>query len=94
MKIRITSTPDGGAPKEIRDKWVGLVLPVDHENNEQLADLATLARTQRTGGYAVRWKDAMKALDYDTRQWWEENLGGSFSVLVFQTSCCELVQEG
>jgi hypothetical protein len=89
--IRITSRPEGGAPVEIRDKWVGLVLPVDSESNDVLlADVRTHQKVNRVGGYEVRWEDAMQALDDESRAWWEENVFG-FSVLIFQPSCCEEV---
>ncbi len=89
--IRITSRPEGGAPEHIRDAWIGLTMPAT-ENESRLADVVTLQAVRRTGGYAVKWEDAMQALSNkpEAREWWEGKTG-LFSILVFSTCCCEIV---
>lgn len=97
VKIRIVCRPDGGAPEDIRDQWIGLVMPA-RTTNSPLADVTTLKRvTDRVGGYAVSWKAAMDALEEKspfTRQWWEGlNAVHHFPELIFTRDCCEVVSE-
>lgn len=92
--IRITSRPDGEAPPHIRDKWIGLDLPLAYESNEQLAGVVSKKKVDRVGGYAVRWSDAMRILGAkhpDARDWWEKSMGGAFPVLIFGKECCEVI---
>jgi len=88
--ICITSRPEGGAPEEIRDKWVGLVLPVEKEYSGSLGDVLTHEKIRTGDGYEIRWEDAMEALDVETRKWWEENVFG-ISSLIFLKNCCFVV---
>jgi hypothetical protein len=93
--IRITSRPHGGAPAEIRDKWIGLVLPCLGETDEPLADVLTLRRVDRIGGYSIHWADAMRVLGEnhpEARKWWETNVP-PFSRLIFDKDCCEVVAD-
>lgn len=88
--IRITSRPEGGAPPEIRDKWIGLTLPVVQDYEGALADVTTHQKVDRRNGWEVTWDDAMQALgeaDPAARAWWEEHIVG-FSTLVFRKDCC------
>lgn len=95
LKIRIISRPDGGAPEDIRDQWIGLVMPA-RTTDSHLADVITLKRvTDRIGGYAVSWEAAMDALgekNPSTRKWWEGlNAGNRFAELIFTRDCCEVI---
>jgi hypothetical protein len=96
-RIRITDTPQGDAPEEIRRAWIGLELP--------LADGQTAARTlevtgvlsddSRTAtGYAVTGHTAVKLLESHApaaADWWRENaphvLVNNYQ-LVFHTDVC------
>ena len=97
--IRIKSRPAGGAPTEIRDKWIGLVLPVIEKTDALLADVVTgKLITSRTGGYEILWEDAMNALAQKSpkaKGWWEENVGARFHfpTLIFDEDCCEIVPD-
>ncbi|TSC91672.1 MAG: hypothetical protein CEN92_223 [Candidatus Berkelbacteria bacterium Licking1014_96] len=53
MRIRIISTPAGGAPPEIREQWVGVELPVDE------ADMISAGLQQAFG---------IEGIDAGTRQ--------------------------
>jgi hypothetical protein len=89
--ILFTSTPPGGAPWEIRQKWVGLILPFFNKNAEVLPDVVTGEETSRTGGYSVSWADAMDALEKVSPEtaawWWDSAIAGCN--LVFDESCCQ-----
>jgi hypothetical protein len=88
--ILITSRPGGGAPEEIRDKWVGLILPVNHDYSGIITDVRTHRVVGETDGYAVRWEDAMKALDDEARAWWEFHVI-PLPNLIFPENCCEVI---
>ena len=97
--IRIKSRPAGNAPAEIRDKWIGLVLPVVEKTTSLLADVMTGQMvTNRTGGYEILWGNAMEALasrNPETKEWWEKNVGARFHfpTLIFDEDCCEVVPD-
>ncbi len=92
MNIRIISRPDGEAPKHIRDKWIGLVLPADPDAEPVLPVAGVISRkfAGNVRGYVVSWEDAMAALDEDSRKWWHNNVI-HFSRLIFDAACCEIV---
>ena len=95
--VRITSRPGGEAPEAIRDKWVGLVLPVDTRSDGMyLSGVVTGKNLPPQGnGYAVRWPDAMNILGRshpEAREWWERN-SLPCEGLVFFESCCEVVPD-
>lgn len=89
--IKITSTPPGGAPEEVRKAWVGLTLKVDQRNESQLADVLTGRKVNRKGGWAVKWEDAMLVLavrNIEAAEWWAENVVPMD--LIFTDDCCEV----
>ena len=95
LKIRIISRPSGGAPENIRDRWIGLVMPAE-ATNSLLADVVTHKLvTDRVGGYAVPWDAAMDALgkkDPSARMWWEGlNADHRRKTLIFAYDCCEVI---
>jgi hypothetical protein len=106
QKIRIVSTPPGGAPEWVRKEWVGLELPV--------ADLTTFERAsgrilnvspdrppENEGGYPVRFDEAIPILREKSRKsreaaiWWcqwEEDQPSTFQgILVFKKEVCQLI---
>jgi hypothetical protein len=89
--IRITSRPEGAAPEAIRDKWIGLVLPVQNRAVGPRADVVSHTQVERRDGYVVRWYDAMRILAEkhpDARDWWERS-----TTLTFEDSCCEVARD-
>ena len=90
ISIRITSRPGGEAPEGIRDKWIGLTLPVDNEYSGKIRNVISGSFAGFTNGYAVRWEDAMQALDEETRAWWSHNVC-HLPRLIFSGDCCEVV---
>jgi hypothetical protein len=92
--IRISSRPAGDAPEAIRDKWIGLVMPVQKEATEPVG-LPGRPKSERRVGYEVRWEDAMRVLGQkhpDAREWWKRNAKGS-ATLVFEDSCCKVAKD-
>lgn len=99
--IRITNTPPGEAPEEIRRAWVGSVLHV-HPNAPGLrrsvgAGVLTGESANLTEGY---WVDAAVAVATlatfrpDAAAWWRTNASHLLApggCLVFPAEVCELV---
>lgn len=95
--IEITSRPAGDAPAEIRDKWIGAVLPVHHRNTGPVANVIGGEKINMTSGYVVIWADAMHALGSrhpEARRWWEQNVASALvPVLIFDEDCCKVVPD-
>jgi hypothetical protein len=83
--FRPTATPQGGAPLEIREQWIGTPLPVraprPAEGPESYIGIDVVDRTVRhpiPDGVAVAPLDAIAALDYfgqcDAASWWRQML--------------------
>lgn len=88
-KIRIIATPPGEAPQWVREKWVGLELPVaDVSRTYATSGVKTdqsffsrlmrilLLRTARVTGYAVNVRAAVEILDKSdpmAASWWRLN---------------------
>jgi hypothetical protein len=78
--IRITSTPPGEAPPNIREAWVGLKLPLapKTEQGEKLTAMGVLSGKQGcTIGYAVEGRAALERLaarSPEAAAWWRENV--------------------
>jgi hypothetical protein len=79
--FQVTSTPAGGAPEEVREAWVGVLLPVRRPRPVEGPE-AHVARDVRDrqvklikDGVAVAPDDAVKSLRLfgraDAAQWWE-----------------------
>ncbi len=95
MKIRITGTPPGFAPEEIRAQWVGVEIPIDGAAvNESLSMPGKWSGSENSDGYTVATEDAIAALKQagkdEAAAFWQEvrNLG---SVLRFKKDVCELL---
>ena len=92
--IRITRRPHGEAPPEVRDQWIGLVLPSIGKAGGENIGLLSGRAAPVSGGYRVRWEDAMKILGSrspETREWWETHVNPI--VLTFDDQCCEVLPD-
>jgi hypothetical protein len=72
------------------------LLPVEGEYTGALADVLSRQKVDRRGGYAVTWANAMRVLGEkhpDAKKWWEQNVGGMMSTLIFTKECGEIVIE-
>jgi hypothetical protein len=93
--MRIISRPPGDAPPEIRDKWIGLALPVVDHYSGPTGSVITRRLANNGGGFVVKWEDAMAILGQkhpDARAWWESHVPDS-PVLVFRKSCAEIIPD-
>ena len=100
VRIRITATPPGEAPEEVRRAWVGLELPLAPGETapRPMAVVGVLsAEGESTLGYAVTGKTAVDLLashDPAAADWWRESaphvLAGGYQ-LVFPTEVCERI---
>lgn len=99
MKIRIIETPSGEAPENIREQWVGLVLPVDTfvdlRIGVQESMLGGPPEPENIDGFPVKIEDAVNALKEAGRLkaalWFENNFFGRDAThLIFGKSFCEL----
>lgn len=81
--FRVTTTPEGGAPREVRDAWIGVPLPVRHALpveapasfiGRDVADRSIVRHV--ADGVAVDRDDAVAALRLFGRDeaaaWWSE----------------------
>lgn len=91
--IRIIAIPPGQAPEEVRQEWVGLVIPLAPQETGgfQMGVLGGAAKN--VGGYQVLSRDAFDLLLAKSTFaycWFVEN-GFFGSHLVFAREVCELL---
>lgn len=98
-RIKIISTPPGQAPLWVREKWVGLVLPVA-ENDDGVGSLQVGVRggrAQNLGGYEIETQKAIELLEEispNAALWWKNNMNLEIIPrLVFRREVCEVVKE-
>ena len=101
-EIRIIGVPPGEAPLEIRQQWVGLILPLAGGEPcawqlQTMGVLTGILEEDETIGYAVDFSEAVTALAEKSpaaARWWEENVSHLFEedgVLVFHKDVCQLL---
>lgn len=93
--VRIIRTPIGAAPLEIRQKWVGLSLPLAHPTTVKATVAGVLTHCPETGdGYLVNAEAAVKILSATSpsaASWWRENYLRKVprgTNLLFDATCC------
>jgi len=95
-KIKIRSMPDGFAPANIRDQWVGVEIPLMTFNTieEEKKVRAQFPPGPNTGGWLVRREDAVAALQAAGREqaaaFWD-NFYPLGPVLMFHTSVADII---
>ena len=97
MRIKIKKTPPGFAPEEIREQWVGLILPcIGKEDPHTSVDPLFRTGTENIGGYQVATADAIKALEdaklFDALKFWSVRLFGAID-LTFKADICEVLDD-
>lgn len=91
--IKIVSVPPGQAPEEVREKWVGVIIPLPEQVTGGFQMGVQGGTSDNTVGYQVSTEEALRLL-YEKSpaavQWFLENavLG---TRLVFANQVCELV---
>ncbi len=97
QKIRVISPPRGSDPPEIRQEWVGLVLPTLDPGDPYEASLPGLPRPRQ--GFAVALDAAMPILERDRpqaaaywREYWSQvPANAGLRRFAFNPSSCEVV---
>lgn len=92
---RVISCPPGEAPENVREAWVGLVLPVEGLHEDLVYGvLSDQVSNSICKGYRVTWNDAMTALgrkNVSARAWWITHV--SPRTLIFPAECMELIAD-
>jgi hypothetical protein len=84
MEIEIVGIPDGEAPLEIREQWVGLVLPVTSGVCREPRGVVTGKVLDYYDGYRVKDTVAIDILYNKSReagQWWKDNYLSKYVLL-------------
>lgn len=94
-KIRITKIPPGQAPDWVRERWVGLELPiVKVSRGVKMGVMGGKAENPR--GYAVKTRTAIEILKQNSPEaakWWEESFFATLAGhLIFKADVCELIE--
>lgn len=95
--VKIIATPPGIAPKEIRDAWVGLVLPVvGREDGEMIAARKLQGFLSDNVGYVVSGPKALEILREKSEWawwWWVRHFSRLLTegVLAFEETVCQEV---
>lgn len=96
-KIKIIAVPPGQAPLEIREKWVGLVLPIA-ENVPKIGVETGIfgGEPENTGGYKVKTEAAISELEIyspNAAAWWRQYVDlRRMPWLVFKREVCEEIK--
>lgn len=96
--IKITSTPAGQAPLEVRQQWVGLKLPLKEariDTRRQVGVLEGAPSSANLDGYPVDAARAVEILETkspEAASWWRTNVPiDMMPTFVFGKQFCELV---
>ncbi len=99
-KIEITAVPDGEAPLEIREQWVGLILPVVAITESIGMGVVTKSDTDSNPAYMVLQEYAISALSKKSdkaARWWKKHgfpqQGEYFGFKVSQTKVIGILKE-
>lgn len=92
VRIKIVKTPKGGAPKWVRNKWIGIELETD-THHLPTRDFVTGQASGQVGGYEILADKAIEALEQispDAATWFREFFPiGSVKHFVFDADCAE-----
>ena len=93
--IKILTTPPGQAPVWVRDKWVGLSIPLLVHPRRNLKQTGVLGGAPNNiNGYVVSAKTAIACLEQvapDAARWWQHHLLDiDSSELVFDRNVCQI----
>ena len=98
--IKIIATPPGQAPKEIREKWVGVSITLYEPPKKEETVVQTGTQggpAENMDGYVVATQEAFLELAKKhpkAAEWWEANLNPLFAPrLCFKKEVCELIPD-
>jgi len=95
-KIKIIAVPPGQAPLWVRQKWVGMTLPVVENLPADTVEMGVLGgKPENSGGYPVETVVAIQGLEKKSLKaanWWKSHVNPAcMPWLSFQRAVCELV---
>src|ERR1700722_5396861 len=95
--IVIVSVPPGQAPLWVREKWVGLSIPICHKPSQGQTQRGVLGGTPTNGnGYSVSAAEAIERLYHvapDAADWWKSHLPAIPDCeLVFSKDICQIAE--
>lgn len=97
IEIKIIAVPEGEAPLEIRQQWVGMTLLATGKTSPDFVGavgvLSGKPESYPTGGYYIRTPVALQMLEQkspEAAEWWRTNLANSV-YLIFSCAVCEVV---
>lgn len=96
VQIKIIAVPPGQAPLEVRQQWVGMILPVVEELPSDTVEMGVLGgKPENSGGYPVETTVAIQELEKkspEAANWWKSHVNPAWMPwLSFQRAVCELV---
>lgn len=91
-RVKITSTPEGEAPREIREKWIGLKL----NGAVYKPGMITGEAPKSSPGFITLIKTALQSLAYHNKEaykWWLnwQDKHPDSDAFLFESSCYEVV---
>ena len=92
--LEITATPPGQAPEWVREKWIGLEIPLNQQQQGLLTIGVLGGHPQNSGGYQVDGKVAIELLEKkspEAANWWRRNAPFVLSsLLIFKKEVCKV----
>jgi hypothetical protein len=100
VDVKIVEIPSGQAPSWVREKWLGLVLPVANDAPSHFRPVGVLKgkpRKENLGGYPVKTEIAIQILENISKEaadWWRANISfEDMPYLLFGRKFCEEVPD-
>ncbi len=95
-QIKIVAVPPGQAPLEIRQQWVGIILPVAENLPPNTFEMGVFGgKCENSGGYPVEIKVAIRELEKkspEAADWWRSNTNPDWMLwLSFHRDVCEFI---
>jgi hypothetical protein len=94
--IRIIATPPGQAPLEIREKWIGTIIPLADQEVKGTQLGVKGGEAQNLGGHHVDTDVAIASLEKvspEAADWWKQNVAlREIPQLVFAREVCEVIE--
>lgn len=101
MQIEIIAVPPGEAPLWVREKWIGVCIPLAGDpggfDGELSGVMTGRPSSENAGGYEVLIDDALEALGETSPEaatWWRTESPAVFfaNSFIFSKSVCRLIE--
>ncbi len=95
-QVKIVAVPPGQAPLEVRQQWVGMVLPVAENLPPGTTEMGVLGgKPENSGGYPVETMVAIQELEKkspEAASWWKSHVNPALMPwLSFQRAVCKII---